>query len=131
MFRPIKIDDEVRDFLEKRRSYRGESANQVLRRWSGLDPDHTGQGGAGPTLTRTQRAVLDVLTTTGTAMTAAQITAAAAISPAATGKALRHLEKAGKVCRHHVSGNATRRWHYRWRVTDADRDLGQTHSATS
>ncbi|MEU8342404.1 hypothetical protein AB0C74_11965 [Spirillospora sp. NPDC048832] len=59
-----------------------------------------------------------MLTTTCTAMTAAQIAAAAAISPAATGKALRYLEQAGKVRRHHVLSNATRRYRYQWRATD-------------
>ncbi|WP_433476542.1 hypothetical protein ACQPZP_05505 [Spirillospora sp. CA-142024] len=118
MSHTIKIDDEVAALLETSRKRPGESADDVLRRWLGLPPGHTGQGGTGSTLTAPERAVLDVLTTTGTAMTAAQITAAAAISPAATGKALRYLEWAGKVCRHHVSGNATRRWRYEWRITD-------------
>lgn len=90
----------------------------MLRRWIGLPPVHTGPGATDSTLTAIERAVPDVLTTTGTAMTAAQIMAATATSPAATGKALRYLEQAGKVHRRHVAGNATRRWHYEWRITD-------------
>ncbi|MFA1550771.1 hypothetical protein [Actinomadura chokoriensis] len=134
MYRTIRIDDEVRAFLEGHRRYRGESPNQVLRRIYGLDPDpgpgHTGSGSTGPTPTVTQRAVLDALAI-GAAMTAAQITAAAVISPAATGKALRHLEQAGKVHRDRVSGNATRRWYDQWRITYANRDPDQTQPATS
>ena len=126
MPRTIRIDDEVAAFLERSRR-EGETVDQFLRRWLGLDPapDRTGRGGTGSTLTVPQRAVLDVLTSTGAAMTAAQITVAAAISPAATGKALRYLEQAGKVQRHHVPGNATLRWHYHWRIT-TDRAQGET-----
>lgn len=127
MFHTIAIDDEVAALLESGRRHQGESDDQVLRRWLGLDPDpdHTGRGGTSSMLSVPERAVLDVLRATGAAMTAAQITAAAAISPAATGKALRFLEKAGKVHRRHVSGNATRRWHYEWRITD-NRARGET-----
>ncbi|MGI5206248.1 MarR family transcriptional regulator [Spirillospora sp. CA-108201] len=129
MPRTIRIDDEVRAFLARRRRHRGESSNEVLRRWLSLDPDpdpgYTRRGSTGPVPTVTQRAVLDVLASTGTAMTAAQITAAARISPAATGKALRHLEQAGNVHRRHVSGDATRRWHDEWRINDTDGDPEQ------
>jgi len=65
----------------------GESAEQVLCRWLGLDPP-TGRNGTGSTRTLPERAALDGLTSTGAAMTAAQITAAAAITTAATGKGL-------------------------------------------
>lgn len=120
MYRPIRIDDDVHALLEARRRHRGETCNQVLRRLAGLEPDHPGDpepGNVGPTLTVTQRAVWDVLAT-GVTMTAAQITAAAAISPAATGKALRHLEQAGKARRHRIPGNATRRWYDEWSLVD-------------
>ncbi|CNG14046.1 Uncharacterised protein [Mycobacterium tuberculosis] len=114
----IKIDDEVAALLERSRRHSGESIDDVLRRWIGLPPVHTGPGTADSTLTAIERAVLDVLTTTGDAMTAAQITAATAISPTATGKALRYLEKAGKVCRHHVVSNVTRRYRYQRLITE-------------
>ncbi|TDC68426.1 hypothetical protein E1200_11605 [Actinomadura sp. GC306] len=126
MSRTIRIDDEVAAFLERSKR-EGETVDQFLRRWLGLAPapDRTGRGGTGSTLTVPERAVLDVLTSTGAAMTAAQITVAASISPAATGKALRWLEQAGKIQRHHVPNKVTRRWHSQWRIT-TNRAPGET-----